>query len=400
MSTRRDGRPSHVRPRPPSDGKPAKGRVRTPAPASTRVTPRRQVERAPGLPLPLRLAFVAAFVVLGAVVLVTAAGGLTRLAAGLGGAVDGIVDSITSTPTPAPTEAPPLLAPILNPPAESYTNQPAVDLTGTVPAQFAGQPDLSIRIDVILKDLPAATVTEVPVGPTTSFIVPGVELVKGAQEFVAVLVGAGLESAPSEPIRYVLDTSNPKVAVASPEDGTTINREIAQVLGKTQGRSTIVARNEANGNAITTEAAGDGSFEVMVPLEKGVNGITITATDPAGNAGSAVLTVRRGTGELTATVRASAYRVKTSSLPSRITITASVEDPDGLPLESAAVTFSLSIPGVPPVTFDTITDGTGRATFETTIPAGATPGTGPIVALVATEAFGQTTARSAITIVD
>lgn len=340
-----------------------------------------------------------AVVVLAGTALFAAAGGLTRLAAGFGGAVGGIVDSITSTPTPAPTEPPPLLAPLLEPPAESYTNQPAVDLTGTLPLQYVGQDGLSIRIDVTVTDQPTATVTEVPVGQSPSFIVPGVELAKGAQEFVAVVVGPDFESPPSEPIRYVLDTSNPKVTVASPEDGTTINRDLAQIIGKTQGRSTIVARNEASGTAITTQAEGDGSFEVMMPLETGANAITLTATDPGGNVGSAVLTIRRGTGQLTATVRASAYRIKASSLPSRLTITASVEDPDGLPLANAMVTFSLSIPGVPPVTSETTTDGTGTARFETTVPAGATPGSGPVVAVVVTEAFGQTTARSAITII-
>ncbi len=399
MSTRRDRRPSHVRPRPPSNGRPSSSRARTSAPTSTRVAPRRQVERGPSLPLPLRLAFVVAVVLLAATALFAAAGGLTRLVAGFGGAVSGIVDSISATPTPAPTEAPPLTAPLLEPPTESYTNQPAVDLTGTLPVQYVGQEGLSVRIDVTAKDQPTVVVTEVPVGQSASFIVPGVELVPGAQEFVAVVVGPDYESPPSESIRYVLDTSNPKVTVASPEDGTTINRDIAQILGKTQGRSTIVARNEASGTAITVQVEGDGSFEVMMPLETGANAITLTATDPAGNVGSTALTIRRGTGQLTATVRASAYRVKASSLPSRLTITASVEDPDGLPLEGALVTFSLSIPGVPPVTFDTSTDGTGRAAFETTIPAGATPGSGPIVAVVVTEAFGQTTARSAITIV-
>jgi hypothetical protein len=63
------------------------------------------------------------------------------------------------------------------------------------------------------------------------------------------------------------------------------------------------------------------------------------------------------------------------------------------------VSFTLAIPGVPAITGDDRTDGTGTAVFRTTIPAGATPGSGLATALVSTTRFGDASGRSSITII-
>jgi hypothetical protein len=77
-----------------------------------------------------------------------------------------------------------------------------------------------------------------------------------------------------------------------------------------------------------------------------------------------------------------------------------VTDPDGLALEAASVTLTISIPGIPVITTQGQTDATGAYTFSTTIPPEATPGSGPASALVTTLDFGETTARTVITIVE
>jgi hypothetical protein len=111
-----------------------------------------------------------------------------------------------------------------------------------------------------------------------------------------------------------------------------------------------------------------------------------------------VLTVRRGNGKLTATLGASAYRISVASLPADLTLRVAVSDPDGNALVGAAVTFTLSIPGIPTVTGDEVTDADGRASFTTSIPAGADPGQGLATVLVSSDQFGSTQDQSVITV--
>lgn len=396
MTTRRSPN-SQVRPRPPSTGRPQPARIK-PRTTVTRA-PYRGVDRGPGLPLVVRLLLGLAVVAVGGVVLVAATGQLTRLVGGFGSAIGGLVDQVMATPTPAPTEAPVIGAPTLATPLESYTNLPTVDLTGTVPANVVGQTGYKIRIYDAPKDQPPARVAELAVGETSTFTVPSVALVKGINDFHATVVsGDGLEGPASPVVRYVYDTSIPKIVLSSPKDGATVNGTTVELVGRTQGRSTLTARNEANNATATTTAAGDGSFILTIPIDKGSNGISMTVTDPAGNAGSLVVGITRGSGELTATLRASGYRFKASALPHGLTLTTVVTDPDGQPIEGAAVTFTLSIPGVPVLTQDATTDATGTATFQTTVPKGATVGTGPATVFVTTDRFGTTSARAVIAV--
>jgi hypothetical protein len=371
---------------------------RSPAPARSQL---HGVQRSPGLPLAVRLILAFAVVALGAVVLIAATGQLARLVATVGSAVGGVVDDVMATPTPSPTAVPVLGSPALVSPVEAYTNLPTIDLTGTVPSDVVGRSGYRVRIYLALKDQQPAPITEVPVGSTSSVTVPSMTLAKGINDFSATIVSdTGLEGEPSAVVRYVYDTSIPKVALTSPLDGATVNGETVELIGKTQSRSTLTARNEANNASINGAATGDGTFRLTLPIAKGPNGITITTTDPAGNTGSLTIGITRGSGALDATLTASGYRFSASKLPKALTLTTVVTDPDGQPLEGAAVTFTLSIPGVPVLTQDATTDATGAAVFKTTVPAGATVGTGPATVFVVTEALGNTSARATIAIID
>jgi hypothetical protein len=64
-----------------------------------------------------------------------------------------------------------------------------------------------------------------------------------------------------------------------------------------------------------------------------------------------------------------------------------------------SVTFTLSIPGVPAITGEDVTDASGLASFKTTIPAGATQGSGLATAFVTTADYGDASGRTAITII-
>jgi hypothetical protein len=112
-----------------------------------------------------------------------------------------------------------------------------------------------------------------------------------------------------------------------------------------------------------------------------------------------IFSVVRGSGALAATLTASSYRISIASLPVSLQLSVLVTNPDGLPLEGAAVTFSLTVPGIPPVAKDAITGGDGRATYTTTLSGGLQAGPGLATVLVATTDFGTASTQKTITIV-
>jgi hypothetical protein len=352
-----------------------------------------------GLPLPARVLLVVAVFALGGVVYATATGGIGSLVRVLGSSLSGFVDDITATPTPSSTPLIVADAPVIASPTEPYTNQPTADLDVTLPDEYVGDPDVLVRIYLTLEGVPPTPIKEAPVGATIRLIVP-VDLTPGRNDFSATIVEAGIESEASPVVTFILDTDPPQFVLSSPADGQTINRPRVLINGTTQARTTLLVRNEANGTSISGQAGPDGSFELDLPLEPGPNGIRISGTDPAGNAGELIFAVVRGSGTLTATLTASAYRIAVASLPVSLQLSVLVTDPDGVPLEGATVTFSLTVPGIPPVAKDATTAGDGRATFTTTLPTDVAAGSGLATVLVATTDFGTTSAQKTITVVN
>ncbi len=359
----------------------------------------RTPEPARGMPLPVRLLLSIAVAALALVMVTTVTGVLPRVVSSVGSALGGITDTVLKTPVPNVSIAPVPEAPTLVAPANPYTNQPTASLAGTVPPGVVGRSGYLVRVYVALPDQEPVAVREVPVGETTSFVVDELPLEVGRNDVTATLVGPGGESETSPAITYVFDRSKPKITVTSPADRATVNGSTVTITGKTQGRSTVVARNEANGTAATTTAADGGAFSLEVPLSSGTNGIALTATDLAGNVATSVVTVRRGSGKLTVALSATAYRISAARLPRAVELRAIVSDPNGGFLAGQTVTFTLSVPGVPALTGEDVTDGSGAATFRTTIPAGATEGSGLGTAFVSTTASGSASGRISITIV-
>lgn len=349
--------------------------------------------------LPARLALLAAVGVLAVVVLSTVTGFLPGIVSTIGGSLGGITDVFLKTPEPSVSDAPVPAAPTLVAPESSYTNQATAVLSGTVPLEVVGRTGYLVRIYVALADQEPAAIRDVPVGETPSFVVADLTLEKGRNDVMATVVGPGGESEFSPTITYILDQAKPKITITSPKNRATVNGETATIKGKVQARSTVVARNEANGTSATATAKSDGTFTLKVQLSRGTNGIALTATDPAGNQGTAVLTLRRGSGELTLALSASAYRVSQARLPRTITLTAQLSDPNGRPMSGERVSFTLTIPGVPAITGEDVTDSSGTATFRTTIPDGAAQGSGLATALVDTSDHGEMSSRISITIV-
>ncbi|MBA2381619.1 MAG: hypothetical protein H0V73_05860 [Chloroflexi bacterium] len=399
MTTRRGGRPPQVRPRPPSTGRPSPARPRPHAPTPGRLASHRKIERGPGIALPFRLLAGLAVIALGVGVLIIANGGLARIADAVGSTFGGLVTDLTATPAPSAADPIAADAPTLEAPDEPYTNEPSIDLVGIVPAAVVGQPDTLIRIFVAIGKGPSGPVIDVPVGTTQSFLVP-MTLSPGANVFTAMIVGpTELESDLSPAVTYVFDKSKPKVTISSPKANAVVNSRSVQVVGQTQGRSAISIRNMTTNTTVAGAADGKGAFSIAVPLGTGTNKLQVTATDPAGNVNSATVTVRRGTGKLTAQVSASFYQIRRSKLPEQVRIVVTVTDPDGRALEGANATFTLAIPGVPAVTSSTThTSSRGTATFTTTLPKGANAGQVSVTVIIQTNNYGDTTDRTVITI--
>jgi hypothetical protein len=373
--------------------------VKPRAPSRERIARHRPIPRDSGMPIIARGLLAALVVAIGAGVLYFGQGGLTTLATGVSSAVTGFVDKVTSTPSPSASPIIELSVPTLDAPAEPYTNQPAVDITGTIPLQFLGEEGLNVRLYVTPKDVETTFVAEQPIADRASFVFPSVALLDGSQEFTATLATSDEnESDPSATITFILDKAKPKISVSSPKNNAIVNGRNATIKGKTQGRSTIIVRNERNGASASATAAPDGTFEVPIALGPGANAIVIGVTDPAGNEAEAKLTIRKGSGKLVASLRASRYQFSRRDLPDPITISVTVTDPDGRAVKNAQVTFTLSVPGLEAVVADGRTDGSGRASFKTTIPKGASTGGGTIAALVDAGDLGQVTDRTAITI--
>ena len=397
MTTRRDPRQTHVRPRPPSTGRPNPIKVRPRTPAPNRLSVHRPIQRDRGLPMVAKLGLIAAVALLGLTVLYLGAGGLGTVVAGFTKSLGGFVTSITAEPTPKPSAIAISDPPTLEQPAEPYTAEGTVDLVVTVPSDVVGDPSSRIRVYLALKDQVAAPIQEAPLAATPQTVIP-VELTKGINDFSVTIVGPGGESDPSPVVRYVLDQAAAKITIYSPKEGAVVNGTTVDITGKTQARATLIARNAANGSSISATAGTDGLFALALGISTGTNEITITGTDPAGNVKEMVLTVRHGSGQLTAVLGASAYRLSIAKLPQDLTLTAAAADPDGNPLVGADITFTLSIPGIPTVTQDMKTDDQGRATFTTAVPVGADPGQGSATILLSSDQFGSTQDYTVITL--
>ena len=124
-----------------------------------------------------------------------------------------------------------------------------------------------------------------------------VELTKGINDFTVTIVGPAGESEPSLVVRYVLDATPPKITITSPKDNAVVNGKAVTIKGKTQARTTLLARNDANGSSIAGTAEADGTFTLSLALSPGVNTIAITGTDPAGNVTETSLSVRPRVGQ-------------------------------------------------------------------------------------------------------
>lgn len=274
---------------------------------------------------------------------------------------------------------PPGGAPLLDAPPNLLTRTAAVDISGTLPKGVAGKRGMSIRVYVNGK-----LAKQLPVPRSVRFTVTGVPLLRGSNEIRATVKGAR-ESPRSAPVTITRDDVPPMVTVSEPATGRAVNAEVAHVAGATEPGTSVSLTDQGGRRLGTTVAGPDGRFALDVPLAVvGDNLINVSATDPAGNSAAAPLTIVRGEGKPTARLGLSAGRIRLASLPQRLGLSARVLDAEGNPVGGAAVTFSVSPPGLPTATFSTRTDASGNASWSgvTLTREGATTGKGFATILV------------------
>ena len=126
-------------------------------------------------PAAVKAGLAVAVIAFGAVVLFNAPGVIGSIFGGFGQALSGVVGKLTQTAAPSATDAVLPPAPSLSIPTQPYTNQPTLDLTGTIPTSDR-RPDRLHR-----PDLPPdrqrrtpAVVAQIPVGDSPTFTVPAV----------------------------------------------------------------------------------------------------------------------------------------------------------------------------------------------------------------------------------
>ena len=370
-------------------------------PSPTRLARYRRVERRRGLPLPVRAAMAASIALLSLGIVWVASGAVgpavDGAVRGLGGFVNSVGNVVAS---PAPTPPPSIAdAPAVVPPTEAYTNDDVVDVTVNVPANVAGADGYTVRLWVTLKDTEPQIAQEVPVGPTSVLVIQEVELEKGRNSIQASIVGPGGESELSAVVDWILDQSRPSIKISSPKDNASTSKTAVTVKGKTQAGSTVRVRNDNNGTSATATAGKDGLFEARIGIDNGINTLTITSTDPAGNPNTETITVRRGSGKMQVTLTGTAYRFSAKKLPKTVTFTVVVTGPDGRRVAGADTLFTVSVPGLEAIVSDEVpTNRNGVATFTTSIPRGALEGSGLASVLVTTSDYGQLTDRQVLTV--
>jgi hypothetical protein len=401
MDPRSAGRPPQVRPRPVPIGRKRRVKPRPSEPSPSRLGQYRRLERRRGLPLVAKVLLASSIVVLGGFILWAGSGGVGPFLASIVRGFGGFVQTVgTAVSSPAPTEAPITSdAPVITTPERPYVNAETVDVSVTVPKSVAGLPGYTVRLWVTLPDADPALVTEVPVGQTSVLVIRDVALAKGTNDMQASIVGPGGESELSAVTTWVRDTVKPKFQILSPKNNALINKATATIKGKTQAKSSVRLVDDVNGATATVRAGTDGVWQSQIAIGQGMNTITITITDPAGNVNTGTLALRRGSGRLVASLTGSAYRFKASKLPRKVSFTVVVTDPDGRRLAGATALFTVSVPGLQTIVSGQIrTNSAGTATFTTSIPKGAMPGSGLATVLVTTDGLGTTTDRQVLTV--
>ncbi len=111
---------------------------------------------------------------------------------------------------------------------------------------------------------------------------PTSKIADGKHKLTSLVVAQQQESDLSEPINFILDTTEPELVIESPEADNQINLTADDdKIIKVTGQSESGVKVEVNQRLAKVSV--DGSFEVDIPVEAGEQEIKAVSTDKAGN---------------------------------------------------------------------------------------------------------------------
>jgi RHS repeat-associated protein len=164
------------------------------------------------------------------------------------------------------------------------------ELTVIEPSDNFVTNDTSITVWGTITDSTGETVTvnglNVPVDPDTFRTT--VHLFEGTNAITIIATdGAGNTTTVSKSVRRY--TTPPAITIQSPNDGTQTGDSSIVINGRISDSTDVTLK--INGNAVVVNS--DGSFSCSISLIDGVNQITISATDAAGNTSTSRLNITR-----------------------------------------------------------------------------------------------------------
>ena len=100
-----------------------------------------------------------------------------------------------------------------------------------------------------------------------------------------------------------------------PTKDAVVNGKTVTIIGKTQARSSLVAKNLATNAHRHRQAADDGAFKLVLPVANRPQQHPDHGDRSGPEPGAAVLSVNRGAGKLRAEITASRYQFVRKRLP-------------------------------------------------------------------------------------
>ena len=271
MTTRRGARPTHVRPRPPSNGRPAPTKVRPRAPQPGRVATHRPIVRGAGLPLVAKVALMASPSWRSGPACCT----WRSAACGPSPAVSGRRSRASSTTSrrrrrPTPSILTSATRRCWPRPTSRTRTRAKVDLEVTVPGALVGSTDSRIRVYLALQDQPPTLIAEHPDLRHD----PQERHPDGSSRRASTTSWCRSSDRAGSPTRRrsSATSSTPRNRRSRSRRPRTTRRSTASrwtITGKVQARSTLIARNADNDTSITATAESDGTFKLTMALKTG-----------------------------------------------------------------------------------------------------------------------------------
>jgi hypothetical protein len=327
---------------------------------------------------PKRIGILVALVAIGGTVILAGGALTSHTSTGSGSPRPGASGSPDQSSQPPNGTAVPDVAPVIVPPDSAATKVASWTAEITIPTLSIPRQDLRLRI---YRD--GKQIRDVAVRKGSTMTVRNIPLKRGENSITAAFVGPGGVGPVSAAVAITLDQVAPSLRITAPAEGAVINSPSAEIRGITEPGVPVTVLNTSNSAKSEVTAAADGAFQTMIELGPGKNDISVTAADAVGNSTKNTRSVVHGTGKSDVQLTISQDTFRLRRLPTTFDADVLVFDADGVAVDGAAVTFTLSAPGQPTSRYDATTDHGAASWLGITLSRDATEaGTGFVTVMV------------------